>query len=93
MTIRSDLRRQLAELAEAVGSSVGVAPLVASARQVGEFGESRPPGLYYDGPRRVPVLVYDGEFPDDATLRRYFPHGQIPMFVGGEADVVALVGG
>ena len=91
MKRRADMRRALDELThEITRAGIGAVPLVAGMRCVGEDGETRSPGLYREG--RTAVVVFDGEFPDETTLRSFFRGAdQLPLLIGGEADPALLV--
>ena len=86
MRSRSDLRRELDDIARQVDAETA-APMVAKFTQSGANGEARPPGLYRG---RTWCLVGAGPHPGDAELRRHFPNGDVPLFIGGEADPALL---
>lgn len=90
MKSRDDLRRELEEIARDMQKAgIGVAPLVCAVRRTGENGETRPPGLYYDA--GGPVVVCDDERPTAEEFRQFWPASeQLPLLIGGEADVNAL---
>ena len=92
MGTRAELKRLLDEVQRDIaGAGFGVTPEVAKVRRVGEDGECRAPGLYYECGGRLQVVVHEGDAPDPADLARYFPGGRVPLLIGGEADIAALL--
>lgn len=58
--------------------------MVVVCHRVGDYGEDRPPGVYYDGgPGSVsPTVVYEGDEPDETVLAQFRPkRGPGPVFI------------
>ncbi|MDY3558392.1 hypothetical protein R5W23_005485 [Gemmata sp. JC673] len=74
--------------ADAEARGVGVVPLVIECRRTGEWGEVRPPGVYYEDPeRRVsPTIVFDGDEPPESLVNRFRPKG------GGPGPLLLVLG-
>ena len=92
MKSRRDIKRELDELNQEIArAGIGGVPEVAKVRRVGEGGECRPVGLHFECGGRLAVVVHEGDAPDPADLARYFPGGRVPLLIGGEADIAALL--
>jgi hypothetical protein len=79
MKTRADVRQEIDELKRQVAQTgIGAEPLVVECFRRGDFGETRPPGLYWTHPDggRGPNIVYEGGEPPEELLAQFRPDGR-----------------
>jgi hypothetical protein len=78
-----NLRARIARIEKATRPATPPAPLVVVCRRVGDDGEDRTPGVYYEVPGSLsPTLIYSGEKPDEAILAQFQPaRGPGPLII------------
>ncbi|QJW97264.1 hypothetical protein [Frigoriglobus tundricola] len=85
------LRHRVAKLELTVAPPQLLLPMVVECRRVGDFGESRPPGVYNDGApgSACRVVVYEGDQPDENVLAQFRPaRGPGPLIITFGPEVV-----